>query len=318
MSGITITDSFNDNTRISSYKDCPRKFFLRHVMDWRGEGTAVPLVFGGSWHAGQDIIWKHAKTLDQTSLREAAMANFMGVWTEEGFPEQLDAEQTQMFNPRTPGIAAEMYHNYIAERWSMLQSAEVIAIEQPFAVPLPNLDKSWYVGRLDKVVEYNGQKLVLEHKTTAIYSKSSGFQPSYIEGWTVDSQVKGYQFGAGMYFPGLKQIWVDCALAHKTVHDAFRFVPIAHTFDMIKEWLNDTQGWVQAMVKDEEEFRRAGHLTPGCFKKNENSCYNKYGTCTFLNICRTTADIPADMEPPPGYMVEKWSPFETLGLEKIL
>jgi len=315
----SVTDTFNDNTRISAYKDCPRKFFLRHIMEWRSEGTAVPLVFGGSWHAGQDIIWQHATVLQQDDLRQAAMAAFLEKWEEEGFPADLDMDQIQAFNPRTPGVAEEMYANYIRERWGMLLNARIVSIEQPFAVPLPNLDHSWYVGRLDKVIEYNGQQLVIEHKTTALYSKASGFQPSYIDSWYVDSQVKGYQFGAGMYYEGLKSIWVDCALVHKVIHDQFRFVPVSHTFDMVKEWLRDTESWVTSMVKDEQRFLDTGNLsTTGCFRKNENSCYGKYGSCAFLDICRTTSDIQKGQEPPPGYIVEKWSPFETLGLEKII
>ena len=318
MTVPTLTDRFDDNTRLSSYKDCPRKYFLRHIMKWRSEGTAVPLVFGLAWHAGQDIIWQHAKDHQPDDLRELAMAAFEETWQEEGFPVEMDNDQVAAFNPRTPGIAHEMYHHYIKERWGMLQSCELIQAEQPFAVPLPNLQKSWYVGRLDKIIEYNGMKLVVEHKTTAIYKKDGGFQSSYIEGWFSDSQIKGYQFGAGLYYPGLTQVWVDCALVHKTVHDAFRFVPVSHNFDLIKEWIGDTQEWVARLVRDEQVFQKEGHLTPGCFPKNENSCYGKFGACPNLDICRSTADIPKDMPVPAGYIVEEWSPFETLGLEKIL
>ena len=312
------TDLFFDNTKLSSYKDCPRKYFLRHVKQWRSEGTAVPLVFGLSWHAGQDVVWQQAKNLEQGDLHQGAMAAFMETWVEEGFPEELDHGQIAVFNPRTPGVAGEMYHNYINDRWNMLQSCTLLQAEQPFAVPLPDLDRAWYVGRLDKIIEYNGMKLVIEHKTTATYSKASGFQTSYIEGWFSDSQIKGYQFGAGLYYPGLTQVWVDCALVHKTVHDAFRFVPVSHNFDLIKEWLGDAQGWVTEIIKNEQEYKQAGHLTPGCFKKNENSCYGKFGACPNLDICRATSDISADMPVPSGYIVEEWSPFETLGLNKLL
>ena len=312
------TDRFDDNTRLGTYKECPRRFFLRHVMSWRSEGTAVPLVFGLSWHAGMDQVWTHANNLSKDDLVQAAMAAFMETWTGEGFPEQLDMDQQSAFLPRTPSIAEEMYHAYINERYSVLTNCTLIAAEQPFAVPIPNMDKSWYVGRLDKVIEYNGQKLVIEHKTTAIYKKDGGFQSSYIEGWYSDSQVKGYQFGAGLYYPGLTQVWVDCALVHKTVHNAFRFVPVAHSFPLIKEWLGDTQEWIRRVDRDEQLFKKHGHLVPGCFPKNENSCYGKFGACSNIDICRATSDITVDQEVPSGYIVEKWSPFETLGLDKIL
>jgi hypothetical protein len=265
-----------------------------------------------------DVVWKHGKNLPTPELVQGAMAGFMEKWVEEGFPEELDMDQITAFNPRTPGIAEEMLYNYIDQRGPMLRSCEVVQIEQPFAVPLPNLEKTWYIGRLDKVVEYNGNEIILEHKTTALYAKASGFQSMYIEGWYSDSQIKGYQYGGGLYFPGNAGVWVDCALAHKTVHDAFRFVPVNHNFDMIREWLNDAQEWQTRMVKDEHQFKRDGHLSPGCFPKNENSCYNKYGSCVYLDICRTTADIQEGQQVFENYVVEKWEPFTTLGIEKII
>lgn len=315
---MQATDRFDDNTRIGTYKDCPRRFFLRHVMSWRGEGTAIPLVFGLSWHAGMDQVWTHANHLPKDQLVQAAMAAFAETWESEGLSIQLDVDQQAAFLPRTPQIAEEMYHAYINDRWNVLSNCTLLAAEQPFAVPMPGLTKSWYAGRLDKVIEYNGQKLVIEHKTTAIYKKDGGFQSSYIEGWYSDAQVKGYQFGAGLYYPGLTQIWVDCALVHKTVHNAFRFVPVSHSFPLIKEWLSDTQEWVARIEMDELKFQRSGHLTAGCFPKNENACYGKFGACGYLDICRTTSDVAAGAEPPPGYIVEKWSPFDVLGLDKIL
>jgi hypothetical protein len=172
---------------------------------------------------------------------------------------------------------------------------------------------------LDKVIEYNGQKLVIEHKSTTEYKKDGYFKSAYVESWYSDSQVKGYQFGAGLYYPGLSQVWVDAALVHKTVHGAFRFVPVSHSFPLLQEWLADTEAWIKLMQADEHKFRACGNkLTPGNFKKNENSCYGKYGTCGFIDICRTTPDPSVMSEPPEGYIVEKWEPFETLGLAAIL
>src|SRR3990167_3248479 len=190
-----------DNSMLSFYKDCPRKYYLRHKKDWRSEATAIPLVFGLSWHAGQDIIWQYARKLSgQDELARAAMAKFLETWEEEGLPAELDLEQIERYSPRTPSIAHEMYENYINERWKILMEAKVLAVEQPFAVPMPGKEDTWYVGRLDKVIEYNGQTLVIEHKTTTAYKKDGGFQSNYVDSWFSDSQVKGYQFGGGLYF----------------------------------------------------------------------------------------------------------------------
>ncbi len=320
MTTLAVTDRFDDNTRIGTYKDCPRRFFLRHVLHWRGQGTAVTLAFGQAWHAAQDIIWGYAKKVPRNDLPDLAMAQFYQTWEEQGFSADLDPDQTAALMPRIPGTAHEMLVGYVNTRYNMLMDAELVQIEQPFAVPLPNRPHHWYVGRLDKVVRYNGMTIALEHKTTALYSKASGFQSSYLEGWYSDSQVKGYLFGGSLWYPDLRQVWVDAALVHKTVHDQFRFVPVSHQFDMIREWLSDTEEWVDRIYNDQEHWERLGRLGAGAFPKNENQCQGKYGNCAFLDICRTTPNTAYEqgMEPLHGYIVEEWKPFETLGLEKII
>jgi len=312
------TDSFFDNTRLSAYKDCPRKYFLRHVMHWRGEGIATPLAFGGAWHAAMDIVWKYGATLTPDELQTAAMANFLEKWTEEGLPAELDVDQTQAYTPRTPSIAAEMVANYIEDRARYLQGSEVIAVEQPFAVPLPNMPATWYVGRLDKMIGWQGQTLALEHKTTALYRKEGYFPMDWVQSWYNDAQVKGYEYGAGLYYPKFDGVWIDGALCHKTVHNGFKFIPVHHSVDLVVEWLHDAEQWVERINRDTILFEQYGHLAPGTFPKNENSCFGKYGVCPYLDVCRTRADVDKGEAPPIGYIVEVWNPFETLGLSEII
>lgn len=315
---MEITEYY-DNTMLSTYKDCPRKFFLRHVLGWRSQGTALPLVFGLSWHAGMDAVWTFGnKGADPDEIRRLAMTAFLEVWEEEGLPVDMDLQQIEVMSPRTPMIAQDMYVHYIQERWTVLRKAELLAVEQPFAVPLPGLDNIWYIGRLDKVISLNGEVNALEHKTTTAYSVSSGFQSSYVESWYSDSQVKGYQFGGGLYFPKLSQVWVDAALVHKKVHDKFRFIPVAHQQPLLEEWLDDTKQWISRLKQDRMEWTAKGGLAPGVFPKNEGQCFGKFGGCAFLNICRTTSMPDRLKEPPPGYMVEFWKPFELLGIDKLV
>lgn len=314
-----VDDLFWDNTKISAYKDCPRKYFLRHVMHWRSEGTATPLVFGGAWHAAMDVIWQDLPQQPIEVVALNAMTAFANKWEEEGLPSNLDTDQERAFAPRTPMIAAEMIPHYISQRHKIITSCIIVDIEKPFAVPLPSVPKAWYVGRLDKVIQHQGQILVIEHKTTALYRKEGPFQYDWTNGWYTDSQIKGYEFGGNMYYPeNFGGVWVDGAMVHRTVHDGYKFIPVKHTIDLVSEWLGDTEQWVERINRDTILFDDFGHLAKGVFPKNENSCYGKYGGCAFLDICRTTSDIEKGQEVPQGYVFEPWEPFETLGLEKII
>ena len=304
----TIGSTFRDNSMLSGYKTCPRFFQLRYKMHLTPDRAATPLIFGSSWHSAMDIIWIHAREFDQTDLRKYAVLKFLETWEAGGLPTELSLEDIEKLGARTPMVAEEMILNYIDQRWKILTECELIACEQPFAVPLPNVTDVWYVGRLDKVINYNGQTIVIEHKTTSEYKIDGGFRQTYIEGWDMDSQVKGYEYGAGLYF-GAEQVWVDAALVHKKVHDKFRFIPISHQRPMLNEWIASTVSWVNRVEAD---------VKAGYFPKNENSCVGKYGPCQFTDICRS-CHVPENIsETPFGYKVEQWSPFETLGLQDII
>ena len=308
LEGPNRASTFRDNTQLSSYKDCPRKFQIRHLFHWRPSGTAAPLVFGSSWHAAMDTVWQHGRDHNKVDLRQYATLTFMEKWEEEGFPVDMDIADIERLGARTPGVASEMLSSYIEQRWNMIQGCELIACEHPFAVPLPSIPDTWYVGRLDKVLKYNGQTLIIEHKTTTEYKIDGGFKTSYLEGWDSDSQVKGYEFAGSLYF-GVDQVWVDACLVHKKVHDKFRFIPVAHQRPLMMEWVENTKEWVTRVNRDIER---------GWFPKNENSCVGKYGPCPYLDICRTIPDPEMLTEPPERFVVEEWKPFETLGLASLI
>lgn len=307
-----------DNTRVGAYKNCPRFYFIRHVMHWRSEGTGAALVFGLSWHNGMDTVWTNAKKFQQEDLTKLAMLSFLDKWEEEGFNPDPSLADMENLKQRTPGTASEMFWNYIDKRWKVLQECTLLAAEQPFAVPMPGLEDTWYIGRLDKSIEWNDKTLVLEHKTTTAYAVQGNFRTDYVDSWYSSPQVKGYQFGGGLYYPRLDGVWVDAALVHAKVHDAFKFIPVSHKFDLLEEWIGDTRGWILRILADEHAYNTAGELAPGVFPKNEDNCYGKYGQCPFLNICRTTVDPGKLKEVPPGYVKEVWEPFSVLGLDKLV
>lgn len=326
---ITRKSSYYDNTKISTYKECPRKYLIRHVLDWtthsgyalNGDDSVIlkapALVFGSSWHAGMDAIW--AAQGDPQNIKVAkAMQAFYAQWTDEdGYPRDLSMEQQDDLGARTPGVAHEMFHNYTLVRERMLEECDVLAIEQPVAMPFPDLDDTWYIGKLDKVFRWNGLH-VGEHKTTSAYAIKGMFQPDWVDSWNSASQVKGYQMVGTMYYEDLQDVWVDGALVHKKVHDAFKLVPVQHSLPLLKEWITDTRRWIIDIEADKRELAEIGDLSTGAFKRNEDSCFGKYSRCPFLDICSTCADPTKLKEAPPGYIEQKWEPFDELGIDRLV
>lgn len=318
MNAPTPVSKCFDNTRLSTYKNCPREYFIRHILGWRPDGTATPLVFGLAWHEGMSAMWKSAKLLPRPQVVELAQFAFKQEWGNWGLPETISLADDSYYQPRTPGNAHEMFDNYSIARWRMLQDAELLADEQPFAVPMPGLDDVWYVGRLDKSVNYNGQTLILEHKTTTAYAIVGNFRTDYVDSWYASSQVKGYQFGGGLYYPHLDAVWVDAALVHRKIHDAFKFIPISHNIELLKEWIQDTRAWINRILLETKLYEEQGDLSGGVFPKNEEHCYGKFGQCGMLDICRTCADPTKLTDVPVGYTHEPWEPFSILKLDELV
>lgn len=308
-----------DNTMLNDYKCCPRRYFLRHKKNWRRSGIAAPLVFGLSWHNAMDALWSNFGKVEDVELLRLAAEAFDACWTDQGMPapDEMGLDQIERLGARTPFVAREMLAGYLNARRHILSGMKLVAVEQPFAVPLPGLPSTWYAGRLDKVFDYNGIRIVDEHKTTTEYKIDGGFKSNYLESWYLDSQIMGYLFGGGLFFEGLEQVWVDAALVHKKVHDKFKFIPISHHFSLLEQWVADTCEWVSRIYRDEDKFASTGRLGQGTFPKQTEACFNKFGACQFVDICRTQSS-PEDIPLPEGYTHEEWSPFSVLKLHKLL
>ena len=314
---------YYDNTRLSGFKTCPRQYYFRHVLHWRREGIAPPLIFGLAWHDAMDVVWSEAKTSNPLELLRAATAAFNRKWEESGGPNinDLDIADINYWEPRTPGIAAEMLHNYINLRFTFLNEINLLACEKPFCVDigLPNI---LYVGRFDKVFEYQNYIYVGEHKTTTAYKVDGGFRNEYLESWSPNSQIDGYIHAAHMlYGDRVKDAWVDAALVHKKVHDKFKFIPVSRSLDALGSWQASTVYWAGQI---ELELDVLNNLTSNqsstvmtAFPMNTESCDGKYSPCSYRDICRFKSNPSTISEVPLGFIEEKWEPFNILNLEQI-
>lgn len=316
-----------DNTKLADHKTCARKYYYRHVRHWAGEGLSAPLLFGLGWHSMMDVVWGLAKNLPERDLIKAASENFMATWVKEGGPAELALEDYEKWEPRVPPIAGEMLLGYLRERGEFIRNSQVLQIEQPFVVPiLPGVKNVWYAGKKDKqIIAPNGDRIVIDHKTTSEYRKNGGFKPDYIESWYMSSQCFGYLYSDNILSKGsTRAVFIDCALVHKTVHDKFRFVPVDHKYSQLDQWLWDTRRRVENIREDtatltalRESGKNRMKILP-VFGRNEESCYGKYGQkCPYFNVCTQFPNPEHLQEPPPGMKEEEWNPVSMLGREKL-
>ncbi len=319
-----------DNSRLSNFKRCPRYYYYRDVRHWTPDVKSAALVFGGAWHSAMDTLWRLCSDDPQNlgaaseyqDIVDDSMAAFEAHWIDEGMTPsfEMDPEEIKRLGARTPMTAREMLYEYIEARAFIFtaDTFELLDIERPFAVALDaNNPDLLYVGRLDKVFRLNGKIYVGEHKTTTAYRKDGGFMNSFLESFSPNSQVDGYLHALHMlYGADAKAIWIDAALVHRTVHDAFKIIPIERQVAHIDSWLADTHYWIDRVQEENDQNRSAGTAFMGIYPKNTGSC-TMYAGCTYQSLCKAYANPEKQTECPGGFKVEAWSPVKVLELEKI-
>lgn len=315
---------YYDNTRITAFKECPRKYYYRHVRDWRREGTATALIFGLSWHEAMDIVYAmaHSDATD-SEITDAAHAEFCKTWEEQGLTpwHLIDVELENEIAPRTPGIAKEMIRNYIKERRDFIRKCTVVDIERPFMVPLFPDENIYYIGRLDKTLGLNGRIIIVEHKTTTAYKVQGNFRTDYLESWSPNSQVDGYLHAAHLCYQQDKiELWVDAALVHKKIHNGFKYIPVSRLTAMLDVWLSETRHWIDGIQRELKNLtaeKQMGVQVMKSFPKNTSSCSNFAG-CSYRDLCKVLVNPEELAEAPLGYVEEKWEPFDILNIQSIL
>lgn len=305
-----------DNTRVSTFFKCPRMYYFRHMRGWVREGSRVALVFGGAWHVMMEVVWTKAKeNISDAQLTDLADAAFREKWQAEGY----DPNDINLDDKRNPGLARDMCLAYLVKYREWLREITVLCNEQPFLVPLGTTADGtpiYYIGRWDKVyMDKMKSVYVGEHKTTSLYRMSGSAAPfaaEFIQSFSPDSQVDGYQFGAlaafGKQFRG---VIVDASLVHKTVR-GFTRIPVQRALANLESWAFDAKYWINEIYDNAAMLAEARQESDylKCFPKRTEQCQGKYGMCSYLDLCKYGPPNPEQMnELPEGFTSSQWDPF---------
>jgi len=315
-----------DNTRTSDHRMCNRYHYFRHKRHLTGEGKATFHIFGSCWHDSMDIVWKGIKELPNLSndeLREVSYEAFTARWSKFDLPpaDNLDEDTIQRFKPRLPSTAFFMLGEYIEKRRSFIESVELLAIERPFAVPLSSDDpNTFYVGRRDKDIRWNGRVWAVEHKSTTWGTAKTGFNATYIETFSPNSQIDGYLHSLHMeYGAEAKGILVDMALILPNNHEHFMFLPIEKSVAALDAWLWRTKREIQLIDINDEALAKVDPTASfmEAFPENDKSCIQFMRPCIYMDMCKTVPNPQARPEVPLGFVEKKWEPFDELKLDSI-
>jgi len=312
---------FYDNTQISAYKVCPRFYYLRHQKHWTEGGTSIPLAAGLAWHAGMDEVWKGIlEGLNDRLLVDIAIDAWRQTMVESLIP--IDDISYTMNEKRNSGTFKEMFTNYVKQNRSFIEQIELLGCEVPFAVPLGESEDTYYVGRRDKIFKKKERIFVGEHKTSSLYAKSGHFQAAFLNSFSPNAQIDGYAYATFLeYGKAFKSVYVDAALVHKSVHDGFKFIPIERQFSQLDAWLAETKGWTERIENEIRylDFALSANKSPlAYFPKVDSSCFRFFRNCMYKDICRFLPHPALMKDPPKGFIIEEWKPFDVNNIASII
>jgi PD-(D/E)XK nuclease superfamily len=285
-----------DSTSLGYIKTCPRLYYYHMICGWVPKEESIHLRFGIEYHqaiheyellraAGEtfeDAVrivvrellrrihsWDPDPTLKPYSHKNKQQLLQLVVTYLDEFRD--DPCKTHILDNGLPAVELSFRFE--------LDWGPQAALELPGGYKAdPQFGQPYLLcGHLDRVVSFNGDLFVLDHKTTAL-------SPSeyYFNQYDPNNQMTLYSFaGKVVLDTPLKGVIVEAA--HVTIDKPMTFHrrPTYRSDDIIDEWLNDLEYHLNAA----EAFAEANY-----WPMNDTAC-DKFGGCRFREICSKSPSV---------------------------
>lgn len=301
-----------DSTSLGLLKTCPRLYQYIMIDGWGDGEESIHLRFGQEYHTalqdyelfradGQD----HEEALFQT-VRMVLIATWdvdtEKPWTPQGKATKwknrasllrtvIDYLDTHQNDPAKTYIlesgkpAVELSFRFELD-WGPKGAIRDIAVESLVKVA-PNLDAKFYEhhyetqpyllsGHLDRVVSFQDQLFVMDHKTT-----TSTPGDYYFDQYAPNNQMTLYTLASRVILDSpVKGVIINAA---QLLVDSSRFVRglTYRTSDQLQEWVADLHSWF-ALAE--------GYATANYWPMNDTAC-DKFGGCRFRHICSKSPGV---------------------------
>ena len=305
-----------DSTSLGLLMECPKKYYYTMIENWRYRESSVHLKFGGVFASALELYHKElARGSDHDQALDAAVAlTEAETWN---FPSENDLAQGA--DPAgTPWEPREDdKHKNIKNRPNLLRtviwyleeyrddpaktvilSNGVPAVELSFRFDIdaetPTGRNYMLSGHLDRVVDFCGERYVMDQKTSAQTISSYWFRQ-----FSPDVQFTLYTLAAKVAFDTkVSGVIIDAAQI------AVGFTAFSRGITMrseaqLEEWLANTKEYFRAAERYAES---------GKYPMNLKSCGN-YGGCPFRDVCSSEPKIRQNILET-KFEKQIWNPLE--------
>lgn len=287
-----------DNTALAAYMTCPRKYYYGYVLHRRKGGLPSPaLCYGSGWHKALEAAYKSEPTTRDILVDEIRGAVGRS-WTGSTDPNDY----------RTFDRCIVEFEHYI-DRYGLpwLEPAHTVGwpdtplVEIAVELPIPGA-RHPYTGKLDHIIDANGQFLIEDHKT------ASQMRSDYFKGFELDNQMIGYavlaELVTGLPIAGVR---INAHFIRKS-DSVFERRTIQFTQERLKAWCKNYDQWL-ARIELGNQMLIDGYEEVQAFPQNFSACAGKYGMCTYADVCSMPPRLQqTTLEA--YYEVNPWNPLE--------
>lgn len=265
-----------DSTSLEDLKRCARLYYYTMIEGWRPKNESVHLRFGDELHQ----TLRHYESERATNVpHDVAVTNAIsallariGDW-KPSVEENGKAAESKNRNTllRSAIWYLDHYKNDAAKTLIMDNGEAATELSFRFEIEWgPTADQPYLLcGHLDRVVEYNGELLVMDHKTT------SNMPYNYFDQWKPHNQMSLYTLAGGIIFNSpIKGVIIDAIQVQVTQTQFHRGVTY-RTQDELDEWVHDLKFHFDNALM---------YAAEGYWPMNDTAC-DKYGGCRFRQVC---------------------------------
>lgn len=265
-----------NSTSLKLIQECLYKYKLIMLDGWQSEELSVHLRFGAAYATALEHFFKH---LADGKSREEALLQVVRDAMIETWDTEADAPHKFDHNTKTRENLIRSivwYFDHFSEDTMptvILQDGRP-AVEHTVVLPVDN--NIIFTGHLDRLVEYTGNIMIMDQKTTG-----TTITPRYFEGYSPDTQMSMYTFlGKAAFQLPIKGVVIDAAqiaVGFTRFERGFTF----RTQSQLDEWYNNMMYQIEtAQAATKENY----------FPQNTTACGN-YGGCPFREACSRSPEV---------------------------
>lgn len=246
---------------LRTFQTCPRMYYWSYVRRLKPVGRQVALEFGSAWHAGLSALFK-------TQALNPAIDTF-----------NAHFEDTRDDAMRTQATAKRMLTRY-AEKYPF-DDLTLVADERWLEVPIAG--QALYVMKIDKLLTWHDEPIIMEHKTTSGYA---GISAGYLKQFRPSLQLRGYTYGVQTLInSAYRKVLVDIAWVGKgepkSGEGFLRYEEPIEGWEL-KEFEELVPKLATQIAWREDKFEN--------FEPNWSMC-TQYGECAYRRLCSAAPSI---------------------------